>query len=241
LPRGWLNASRHVFPVHLFKHARAHAHTHTHTSTKMFFIGFWPPVRKSRGQQNEMFFTFQATDSILHKHIKNSNSLTYLSLSLSEANTHTHSKKERERDWERERESANIIFFSNIKCKKACQWPCSRKLMTSRKCQPCLTFKQVWMVWRHSSAISHRNREALAGLSVTVPRQSPDLEYLERKWGVNFINILCVHFSYQSALRSFSLVKFWWKKHFRTKNACVKCWWNWPQGSILPTFYEKLI
>jgi len=25
---------------------------------------------------------------------------------------------------------------------------------------------------------------------------------------------------------------FWWKKHFRTKNAFVKCWWNWLKHSV---------
>jgi len=48
--------------------------------------------------------------------------------------------------------------------------------------------------------------------------------------GVNFINILPVPFSCESAftaLHSFSLVTFWlwqkYKKHFRTKNACINC------------------
>ncbi len=50
---------------------------------------------------------------------------------------------------------------------------------------------------------------------------------------VNFINILHVHFSRKSKLSSFSLVTFWlWQKdlgnkHFCTKNARIKCWWNW--------------
>jgi len=45
-------------------------------------------------------------------------------------------------------------------------------------------------------------------------------------------------FLYGSALRRFSLVTFWlwWKdfggkKHFRTKNACLKCWWNCHQSA----------
>ncbi len=29
------------------------------------------------------------------------------------------------------------------------------------------------------------------------------------------------------ARKGFSLVTFWRKKHFRTKNASIKCWWNW--------------
>ncbi len=41
--------------------------------------------------------------------------------------------------------------------------------------------------------------------------------------GDNFTNILCAHFSYKSASRSFSLVTFWQKKHFRTNTARVKC------------------
>jgi len=60
------------------------------------------------------------------------------------------------------------------------------------------------------------------------------------KWhlrpGLYFINILRVRFSYESAFLNrclcFSLVTFWQKKHFRTKTARIKCWWNWPQGSI---------
>jgi len=44
----------------------------------------------------------------------------------------------------------------------------------------------------------------------------------------NFINILRANFSYQSLFRSFFLVTFWQKKHFRMKNSHVKCWWNWP-------------
>jgi len=61
--------------------------------------------------------------------------------------------------------------------------------------------------------------------------------------GVNFINIL--H-------RNFALI-FWWQKlqswnvtressakHFRTKNACVKCLWNWLQVSISPTIYDQI-
>jgi hypothetical protein len=40
-----------------------------------------------------------------------------------------------------------------------------------------------------------------------------------QKPGVNFINILSARFSYESASRSFFLVTFWRKKHFRTKNA----------------------
>jgi len=45
--------------------------------------------------------------------------------------------------------------------------------------------------------------------------------------GVNFINILRTLFSYEIALRSFFLVTFWQKKHFCTKNTCIKCWWIW--------------
>jgi len=39
--------------------------------------------------------------------------------------------------------------------------------------------------------------------------------------------------------KCFSLVTFLAKKHFRTKNAHVKCWWNWYLGSISPTFWSK--
>ncbi len=47
---------------------------------------------------------------------------------------------------------------------------------------------------------------------------------------VNFINILCVPFSYKIASCSFSQVTFWQNKHFRAKNVQVKCWWNWLPG-----------
>ncbi len=40
---------------------------------------------------------------------------------------------------------------------------------------------------------------------------------------VNFINVLRARFSYET---SYSLVKFWQKRHFRTKNVRIKCWWN---------------
>jgi len=32
--------------------------------------------------------------------------------------------------------------------------------------------------------------------------------------------------------KCFSIVTFWRKKHFRTKNAHVKCWWNWRQLAL---------
>ncbi len=34
-------------------------------------------------------------------------------------------------------------------------------------------------------------------------------------------------------------VMFWRKKHFRMKNAIVKCRWNWLEVSISPTFYKQ--
>jgi len=51
---------------------------------------------------------------------------------------------------------------------------------------------------------------------------------------INFINILRTRFLYESALSSYSLVTFWQKKHFCTKNAYIKCWWNWP-----PVFFVR--
>ncbi len=45
--------------------------------------------------------------------------------------------------------------------------------------------------------------------------------------GVNFINILCEHFLYESLLSSISLFGVWLWTNFQTKNARVKCWWNW--------------
>jgi len=47
--------------------------------------------------------------------------------------------------------------------------------------------------------------------------------------GVNFINILRTHFSYEIKLSSFSLHRVWLWTNFCTKNARLKCWWNWLQ------------
>ncbi len=53
------------------------------------------------------------------------------------------------------------------------------------------------------------------------------------KTGVNFTNILGAHFLYKSLLISFSLLTVWLWTNFCTKNALVKCWWNWPlKGGI---------
>jgi len=38
------------------------------------------------------------------------------------------------------------------------------------------------------------------------------------------------HFLYKSRLSSFSLLRVLLWMNFRTKNAWVKCWWNWLQG-----------
>jgi len=46
--------------------------------------------------------------------------------------------------------------------------------------------------------------------------------------GVNFINILCGHFSYKSLLSSFFLLRVGLWTNFLTRKLCVKCWWNWP-------------
>jgi hypothetical protein len=59
--------------------------------------------------------------------------------------------------------------------------------------------------------------------------------------GLNFTNILQVRFLFDNASRRFSLVTFCRKKHFRTKNALIKCWWNWRLGSISSTFYVQLL
>jgi len=37
------------------------------------------------------------------------------------------------------------------------------------------------------------------------------------------------------------LVTFWQKKHFRTKNAHVKCWWNWPQTNFLTAWRSSIV
>jgi len=50
--------------------------------------------------------------------------------------------------------------------------------------------------------------------------------------GVNFINMLWAHFLYKSLLSSFSLLRIWLWTNFRTINARVKCWWNWPQHTL---------
>jgi hypothetical protein len=49
--------------------------------------------------------------------------------------------------------------------------------------------------------------------------------------GFNFINILLSTFSYESALRSFSLITVWlcnfFGKRLSVQKLLVKCWWNW--------------
>jgi len=54
--------------------------------------------------------------------------------------------------------------------------------------------------------------------------------------GVNFINILCLHFLYVNKLSSFSLLRVWLWTNFRTKNVLVKCWWNWLK---VDTFFKS--
>jgi len=56
---------------------------------------------------------------------------------------------------------------------------------------------------------------------------------------VNFIDVLLVHFWYESQLSSFSLLRVWLWMNFCTKNASVKCWWNWLLP-ISPAFYKQL-
>ncbi len=51
---------------------------------------------------------------------------------------------------------------------------------------------------------------------------------------VDFINVLRTRFSYENAF--LYMVTFWRKKIFCTKNAGIKRWWNWLQGSISSTY-----
>jgi len=44
---------------------------------------------------------------------------------------------------------------------------------------------------------------------------------------VNFINIFCVRFLYESAFVAKTKLEKSSAKHFCTKNVRVKCWWNW--------------
>jgi hypothetical protein len=46
---------------------------------------------------------------------------------------------------------------------------------------------------------------------------------------VNFINILCSHFSYESLLSTFYMLRVWLWTNFCTKYLSIKCWWNWHQ------------
>jgi len=55
---------------------------------------------------------------------------------------------------------------------------------------------------------------------------------------VNFINILRAHFLYKSLLSSIFLLRVWLWTNIRTKNAPVKCWWNWPLPSETPKWYR---
>jgi hypothetical protein len=48
--------------------------------------------------------------------------------------------------------------------------------------------------------------------------------------GVNVINILLAHFApifWCQKLQSWNIIRENCAKHFRTKNAQIKCWWNW--------------
>jgi len=50
--------------------------------------------------------------------------------------------------------------------------------------------------------------------------------------GVNFINVERTNFSYEYDVLATFLVTFWLWQKIRTKNACVKCWWNWLKVAI---------
>jgi len=47
-------------------------------------------------------------------------------------------------------------------------------------------------------------------------------------------------FTCEYFIKSFFLVAFWLWTNFRTKNARVKCWWNWHLESISSTFYPRV-
>jgi len=46
-------------------------------------------------------------------------------------------------------------------------------------------------------------------------------------------------FLYESKLSSFSLLRVWLWTNFRTKNARVKCWWNWLQRDDSLSLWTK--
>ena len=60
------------------------------------------------------------------------------------------------------------------------------------------------------------------------------------KSGVNFINISCTSFWYESALISFSLVMFW-LCNFLAKKSFVKCWWKWHQDQPRPHTIKEIL
>jgi len=60
--------------------------------------------------------------------------------------------------------------------------------------------------------------------------------------GVNFTDILWAAFSNQIVLHSFFSLTAWLSNFFckraMVKKLFIKCWWNWVQVSISPTFYK---
>jgi len=56
--------------------------------------------------------------------------------------------------------------------------------------------------------------------AVIIPKDTSDSKLTTV---INFINILRIHFSYKSALRSFSLVTFWLPNFFGAKISAKKC------------------
>jgi len=57
---------------------------------------------------------------------------------------------------------------------------------------------------------------------------------------VNFINILRAAFALKKLQSQLKLDKSC-AKHFGTKKACIKCWWNWHLKSISQTIYKQFL
>ncbi len=58
--------------------------------------------------------------------------------------------------------------------------------------------------------------------------------------GVNFINVYTYEFFVWTSFWQLFLETFWLWMNFCTKNARVKCWWNWRQTSLILTDWKPV-
>jgi len=106
----------------------------------------------------------------------------------------------------------------------------------------CVFYRAIYLLFKISSAMKESNSSMFyalvfcaAFLNVSRKKLRKALLYkkiahkmlMKLTKGVNFINILCTNFLYESPLSSFSLLRVWLWTNFCMKNSRVKCWWNW--------------